>query len=72
MEVLLEIDELVRESPIDLLKDRLESERDRGGVAVCLGGALLSYKKVLNESDISCGRNNCPRRVFSIWGDSRM
>ena len=50
-------------------KDGFGSERERGVVATCLGDGSSSYKKALYESDMSCGRNNCPGRVFFLSGE---
>ena len=35
---------------------------------MCSGGGSLSDKKALFRSDMSQGRNNCPRRVFPLSG----
>ena len=37
---------------------------------LCVRGiGLLLRKKALYESDMSCGKNNCPRRVSLLFGD---
>ena len=66
---MLEINESVTTYWFNSFKDRFGSERERGVVATCWGDGSSSDKKALYESDISCGRNNCPRRVFSMSGE---
>ena len=41
----------------------------RGVVAKCLGGGLSLENMALYESEMSQGRNNCPRRVFLLSGE---
>ena len=43
--------------------------KGRGVVETCSGDGSLSDKKALHESDMLCGRNNFPRRVFSLSGE---
>ena len=47
------------------------SERERGVVATFLGDGLSLDKKAFYELDMSRGRNNCPRKVFSCLGRYR-
>ena len=65
----LKIDESVKKYCIDLLKDRFRSERERGVVATCLGDGYSTDKNALYDSDMSRGRNKCPRRAFLISGE---
>ena len=50
-------------------KDKFGSEREICVIATCSGNGSSSNKKVLYELDMSHGSNNCPIRVFSIYGE---
>ena len=67
--MLLKIDELVTKYSINYPKYGFGSEWERGAVATCSGDGLSLAKKSLYESEMSCGRNNCPRRVFFLSGE---
>ena len=64
--MLLDIEESFTKSWIDSSKDRFGCDKGICVVVTCLGGGLSSDKKALYESDMSCGRSNCPRGVFSL------
>ena len=43
--------------------------KGRDVVETCLGESSLSDNKALYYLDMSRGRNNFPRRVFSLYGE---